>query len=53
MHIYLLATRMGWFAEGRFMGKVLDEWTVDAQEFIRLKLPHLLVVAAIAFLLNR
>jgi small conductance mechanosensitive channel len=49
----LLAARTGWFAEGRFLGKVLDEWAVDAQEFIRLKLPHLLLIAVIAFVLNR
>jgi len=53
MHPFLLAARWGIFAEGRFLGKVLDEWIVDAQEFIRLKLPHLLVVAIIAFLLSR
>ena len=53
MHPFLLAARTGWFAEGRFLGRVLDEWVVDTQEFIRLKLPHLLVIAAIAFLLNR
>jgi small conductance mechanosensitive channel len=58
MHPFLiaerfLAVRTGLFAEGRFLGKVLDEWIVDAQEFIRLKLPHLLIVAAIAFLLIR
>ncbi len=35
------------------MGKVLDEWVVDVQEFLRLKLPHLLGVAIIAFVLNR
>ena len=51
--LFLLAARTGWFAEGRFLGKVLDEWAADAQEFIRLKLPHLLVVAAIAFVLSR
>jgi small conductance mechanosensitive channel len=50
---YLLAERLGWFAEGRFLGKVLDLWIDDAQEFIRAKLPHLLLVAVIAFLLNR
>ena len=48
-----MATRWGWFAEGRFLGKVLDEWAVDAQEFVRLRLPHLLLVAIIAFLLSR
>jgi small-conductance mechanosensitive channel len=47
------AERIGWFAQGRFLGKVLDEWVVDIQEFIHSKLPHLLVVAVIAFLLNR
>lgn len=50
---FLLAVRPGWFAEGRFLGKVLDEWVVDAQEFIRTKLPHLLVIAGIAFVLSR
>ena len=50
---FFLAARTGWFAEGRFLGRVLDEWAVDAQEFIRIKVPHLLVIAAIAFLLNR
>jgi small-conductance mechanosensitive channel len=53
MHPFLLATRIGWFAEGRFLGKVIDGWVEDAQEFIRGKLPHLLVVALIAFVLNR
>ena len=53
MVYFQLAARMGWFAEGRFLGKILDEWVIDIQEFIRIKLPHLLVIAAIAFLLNR
>jgi small conductance mechanosensitive channel len=55
MHMlpYLLAFRTGLFAEGRFMGRVLDEWILDTQEFIRTKLPHLLVVVFIAFLLSR
>jgi small-conductance mechanosensitive channel len=53
MHPFLLAARTGWFAEGRFLGKVLDEWIIDAQEFIRTKLPHLVLVAIIAFVLNR
>jgi len=50
---FFLAARTGWFAEGRFLGRVLDEWIVDAQEFIRIKLPHLLVIATIAFVLSR
>jgi len=53
MHPFFLAERIGLFAEGRFLGKVLDEWVLDAQEFVRIKLPHLLVIAAIAFFLNR
>jgi moderate conductance mechanosensitive channel len=53
MHPFLLAVRTGLFAEGRFLGKVLDEWVLDTQEFIRLKLPHLVVVLAIAFVLSR
>jgi small conductance mechanosensitive channel len=53
MHPFLLAARTGLFAEGRFLGRVLDEWADDGQEFIRLRLPHLLVIAVIAFLLSR
>jgi small conductance mechanosensitive channel len=51
--VLLLAARMSWFADGQFMGKVVDEWAGDAQEFIRLKLPHLFVVALIGFVLSR
>ncbi len=47
------AARTGWFAEGRFWGRVLDEWAADSQEFVRTKLPHLLIIAAIAFFLNK
>jgi small conductance mechanosensitive channel len=47
------AARTGWFAEGRFLGRVLDEWAADSQEFVRTKLPHLVVIAAIAFFLNK
>jgi small conductance mechanosensitive channel len=53
MHSFLAFFRWGIFAEGRFLGKILDEWIDDAQEFIRLKLPHLLVVLIIAFVLYR
>jgi small conductance mechanosensitive channel len=49
----LIAARYGIFKEGRFLGKVLDEWIVDSQEFIHTKLPHLIVVAVIAFILIR
>jgi len=52
MPLLFFAVRTGVFAEGRFLGRVLDEWINDAQEFVRTKLPHLVVVALIAFLLN-
>ena len=45
--------RFGIFKEGRFLGKVLDEWIYDTQEFLHTKLPHLIVVAFIAFVLIR
>jgi len=47
-----LAARTGLFAQGRFLGRVVDEWVVDTQEFIRLKLPHLVVLLGIALLLG-
>jgi small-conductance mechanosensitive channel len=51
--LLLFALRTGLFAEGRFMGKVLDEWINDLQEFVRTKLPHLVLVAIIAVILSR
>ena len=57
MHPLLIAVlmpgRFGIFKEGRFLGKVLDEWIYDTQEFLHTKLPHLIVVAFIAFVLIR
>jgi small-conductance mechanosensitive channel len=53
MHPLLIAARFGIFREGRFLGKILDEWIYDAQEFLRFKLPHLVVVFLIAFVLIR
>ena len=54
MHLYMfLMARTGWFAEGRFLGRVLDQWIGDAQEFIRTKMHHLLLVALIAYVLSR
>src|SRR5208282_2591214 len=52
MSFLMIAARTGWFAEGRFLGKILDEWINDAQEFIRTRLPHLLILALIGFFLN-
>jgi len=51
--MFLFAARTGLFAEGRFLGKVLDGWAIDAQDFVRAKLPHLVMVAIIAFVLSR
>lgn len=53
MCAFLIAFRPDWLADNRFMGRVVDEWAVDVQEFIRSKLPHLLAVAIIAFVLSR
>jgi len=50
---FFLAIRWGIFQEGRFLGRILDEWIADSQEFIHAKLPRLIVVAAIAFILNK
>jgi moderate conductance mechanosensitive channel len=49
----LLAMRWSLFREDRFLGKVLDEWIADSQEFVHTKLPKLIVIAIIAFILSR
>ena len=51
--LVLFAFRTGIFAEGRFMGRLLDEWLNDIQDFVRTKLPHLVMVAIFAFVLSR
>jgi len=48
-----IGARPGIFAEGRFLGRVVDEWAIDAQEFVRTKLPHLIAVAFVAVVLAR
>jgi len=53
MFPFALLIRSGIFAEGRFLGKILDEWIDDAQEFIHAKLPHLIVVLVIAIVFSR
>ena len=50
---FLLLMRWGWFQQGRFLGRVFDEWTYDSQEFIHTKLPRLIVIAIIALVLSR
>lgn len=53
MLAFLLTSGSGLFAQGRFLGKLLDEWVGDTQEFVRSKLPHLLVAVVIWFVLYR
>jgi small conductance mechanosensitive channel len=54
MYVFLsIALRTGFFAEGRFLGKVLDEWIDDLQDFVRTKLPRLVLLAIVAFILSR
>jgi small conductance mechanosensitive channel len=53
MVLFAMLIRTGLFAEGRFLGKVLDEWIADAQEFLHVQLPHILTVILIAFALSR
>jgi small conductance mechanosensitive channel len=49
----IFIARWGWFQEGRFLGRVMDEWITDSQEFVHTKLPRLVVIAFIAFILSR
>lgn len=49
----LLALRWSWFRSDRFLGRVLDEWISDSQEFVHAKLPKLIVIAIIALVLSR
>ncbi len=52
MHPFWPSAVASWMTPEQFMSKVTDEWLVDMQEFVRLKLPHLIGVAIIAFILN-
>lgn len=40
-------------AHGEYLGRLLGEWGADVQDFVRSKLPHLVVVAIIALVLSR
>jgi len=53
LFVSMLATRTGIFAEERFLGRLVDGWATDAEGFTRTKLPHLIVVALIGFILSR
>jgi small conductance mechanosensitive channel len=50
---FFLTVSLEAFRQDTFMGKVLDEWIADSQEFIHSKLPRLVVIAIIAFVLSR
>jgi small conductance mechanosensitive channel len=50
---FVLAMRWRLFQEDRFLGKVLDEWIADSQEFVHTKLPKLIVIAIIALVFSR
>ena len=53
MPVFAVFIRSGLFADGKFLGKILDEWIDDLQEFLHTKLPHLLILVLIAFVLSR
>jgi small-conductance mechanosensitive channel len=53
MYLFAMLIRSGIFAEGRFLGKILDEWIDDAQEFVHSKLPRLIVAILITIILTR
>lgn len=49
----LLTAAWGLFRENQFMGRVIDEWASDSQEFVHTKLPHLLGILIIVLVLNK
>ena len=53
MHPFVWLASLAEISHDGFMGKVVDEWILDTQEFIRTKLPHLIIVAIIAIVLSR
>lgn len=53
MHPNLIAIEVAGLSDDTFIGKVINGWTLDIQEFVRVKLPHLIGVAIIAFVLYR
>jgi small conductance mechanosensitive channel len=50
---FLLTIQWAIFQQGHFLGKVLNEWIDDSQEFLHTELPKLIVIALIAFILSR
>jgi moderate conductance mechanosensitive channel len=53
MYRFPIEASVGMLVQGRFIGQLLEEWGSDTQEFLRSKLPHLVVIALIALILNR
>jgi len=50
---FLLAAESAWAADGGFLSRLLNGWALDSQKFVRDRLPHLLVIAIVAFALSR
>jgi small conductance mechanosensitive channel len=53
MVLFAMLIRTGIFAEGHFLGKIVDEWGNDSEEFVHIKLPHIVVIVMLAFILSR
>lgn len=51
--VCVLTMRWVLFQQGHFLGKVLNEWIDDSQEFLHTELPKLIVIAFIALILSR
>jgi moderate conductance mechanosensitive channel len=49
----MFAARTAMLANYPFMGRLANEWLNDGEEFVRTKLPHLIMVAIIAIVLSR
>jgi small conductance mechanosensitive channel len=41
------------YSEGHFLERLLNAWLNDLEEFVHVKLPHLIVILIIAFVLSR
>jgi len=48
---HLPAVIWSWVWRGQFFGQILNQWSSETQTFIRDKVPHLIGVALVAFLL--
>jgi len=53
MYVFAFLISPTIISEGHFVERILAEWANDLEEFVHIKLPHLVVIFAIAFILNR